>query len=260
MTRLKTLALGGAASAAIALFALPAAYAQVSSNGPQYSSPAEKEQTRELNMQALNGTTAPPAALNGEQSGEQSGEQQVAQDEPPPPPDTQAPPAQDQAAPPPDDQSAPQQSDAQQRYRQQLDQYNNQRAEYESRRSDYDRELRKYDRREYAFEDYPAHAYAYRYDADDDYGRALDRLSDPEAVLYKKPIESPSGEWVGRVREVVLAPDGRPERIEVALNRRVSVWASPDHFRYDRADGVVMTDLSRDELWGITDATVDYGS
>lgn len=54
----------GIAAAAIAT-TLPAA-AQTKPNPPQYSSPAARAETQQLNKQSLDGTTVSPAALNGE--------------------------------------------------------------------------------------------------------------------------------------------------------------------------------------------------
>src|ERR1043166_7970574 len=48
-----------------------------------------------------------------------------------------------------------------------------------------------------------------------------------------------------------------PARIEVALNRVVSVWVSSGHFRYDPYEHVLFTDLTRDELWDMPGATVE---
>jgi hypothetical protein len=74
--KLRDLALGGAA-AILLLVGTPVLAQTAPSNGglhgwqgnpPQVSSPAEKEETRKLNLQAVNGTTESPAALNGESS------------------------------------------------------------------------------------------------------------------------------------------------------------------------------------------------
>lgn len=66
--KLRNLVLAGA------LFASPAlpALAQYAGNPPQVSTPAEKQETRELNRQAVEGTYDAPAMLNGEPSASQS--------------------------------------------------------------------------------------------------------------------------------------------------------------------------------------------
>jgi hypothetical protein len=115
--------------------------------------------------------------------------------------------------------------------------------------------MRAYDRAVYDWQ-YPA-AISYEYDGD--HLRRLYLIADPTAQLHQLPIEDPEGRWVGRVRNVETAPDGRPARIEVALNRRVSVWVSPGNFRYDARDGILFTDLSRSQLWQMPGATVESG-
>ncbi|MEI9932608.1 MAG: hypothetical protein WDM89_19260 [Rhizomicrobium sp.] len=60
---MKTFVLGSAASLLLA----GAAFAQSDMNPPQVSTPAEKQQTQQLNGQAADGTTATPAQLNGTQ-------------------------------------------------------------------------------------------------------------------------------------------------------------------------------------------------
>lgn len=282
-------------------------------NGPQYSTPAEQQQTRALNERAIDGTTQSPAALNGER--QQGGNSD---------PYTQAPPA--ETGPAPDSQydsassgystqsspayasepdaygrggnvtpgnasqadgyyGSPQssypygptpQSDAvsqtgqygapsaqQQQYEQQLQQYDQQQNQYQDRRQRYDAQsaryranLRAYDRAMYDWA-YPA-PIAYEY-GDTGPLERLYLIAEPSQQLFQIPVEDPSGRWVGRVRNVETAPDGRPNRVEVALNRRVSVWVPPGDLRYDPATRVLFTDLSRDELWQMPGATVESG-
>jgi len=58
--KLRNLVLGGA------LIALPVpAFAHYAGNPPQYSTPAEKAETRALNRNAADGTYVSPAVLNG---------------------------------------------------------------------------------------------------------------------------------------------------------------------------------------------------
>ncbi|MBV8798546.1 MAG: hypothetical protein JO208_01875 [Alphaproteobacteria bacterium] len=117
--------------------------------------------------------------------------------------------------------------------------------------------VRQYDVTRYEWTDYPP-VYVYRYEGPD--LRRLYLLADPTHQLAKAPVEAPSGRFVGRVRNVETAPDGRPRRIEVALNRVVSVWVSPDRFRFDPEDHVLFTDLTREDLWQMPGATVESGA
>jgi len=107
--------------------ALPAA-AQSYGHTPQVSTPAERVQTQQLNDQAIDGTTQPPAALNGE-----AAPQQMAQSD-------------------------------QQTYEDQQQQYQQQRAQYHEERRQYVRDVRRYDLARYEWSDYPR-VYVYRYEA-----------------------------------------------------------------------------------------------
>jgi len=183
---------------------------------PQYSTPAEQQQTRALNQQAANG--APQDSEYGQQSG--------------------PPPAQ------------------QQEYDQQQQQYQEQRQRYEADSAQYRANLRAYDRAAYDWS-YPA-PIVYEYGDD----RRLQRLyliAEPSQQLAHVPIEGPDGRFIGRVRNVETAPDGRPARLEIALNRRVSVWVEPGNFRFDPQDRILLTNMTRDDLWQMPGATVESG-
>lgn len=141
-----------------------------------------------------------------------------------------------------------------QQYEDQLQQYQNAQQHYRYDRSRYARDLRAYDLAQYEWS-YPA-PIAYHYG--DYYGlRPLYLIAEPSTQLWRAPVEGPDGRWVGRVRNVDIAPDGRPLRVEVALNRRVSVWVQPGDLRYDPADHVLFTDLTRGDLWTMPGATVE---
>jgi hypothetical protein len=224
--KLRTLVLGSAASLSLAgalAFATPG-FAQSDMNPPQVSSPAEQQQTEQLNAQAADGTTASPAQLNGDAAA------------------GNAPQAQ--------------QSAQQQQYQQQQQQYQSQQAQYQDQSARYDRNIRRYDSAQYYFTDYPRHAYAYRYGDDAQLVR-LYLIAEPSQQLAQAPVEGPDGQWVGKVRNVEIATDGRPARVEVALNRRVSVWVNPGNLRFDPADHIVFTDLTRADLWQLPGATYE---
>ncbi len=203
------------------------ALAQYGGNPPQVSTPAEQMETRQLNQQAVNGTEQSPQELNGKAAASTT---DVA--------------ASDQA----------QYEDQQQVYRDQQRQYEQSRQRYRAERHQYIRDLRRYDLARYEYTDYPR-VFVYRYR--DPGLRPVHLIADPTHQLAQVPVEGPSGRFVGKVRNVETAPDGRPLRIEVALNRMVSVWVSPGHFRFDPYDRVLFTDLSRDDLWAMPGATVE---
>jgi hypothetical protein len=219
-------------AAAIALLGT-AASAQYAGNPPQYSTPAEQAQTQQLNEQYQSGTTQSPAALNGETQGTYSGY------------------SQDQSAPP----DAPQQQYNQQmqQYQQQQQDYQNQRQNYDVQRDRYEHNIRWYDQSRWAY-DYPR-PIAYEYD--EPRLMRLDMIAEPSQQLASVPVEGPNGMWVGRIRNVETAPDGRPARIEVALNHRVSVWVNPRSIRFDPRARVAFTNMTREDLWQMPGATVE---
>lgn len=229
--KMRTLVLGSAASLTlVCAFASPS-FAQYSGNPPQVSTPAERQQTEQLNNQAADGTTATPAQLNGNGGASMDSAQTGT--------------------------AANAQYDAQQQqYNQQQQQYQNDKSHYNRERAHYDREIRKYDVHEYAW-DYPQRRYEYRYRDNDREVVRLYLLADPQTQLHQVSIEGPNGEWVGRVRNIETGEDQRPFRIEVALNRRVSVWVPAGDFRFDANDHVLFTDLTRDQLWDMPGATVE---
>jgi len=214
--KVRNIVLGGAAVIALAGgFAAPG-FAQYAGNPPQYSTPEEKAQTQQLNQQAQDGTTASPSALNG-----QGG-------------DVNAPSAQNQAQ--------------QQRYQNQQAQYQDDMARYQARKEQYIRDLHRYDEARFYFTDYP-HPYPYRYE--DARLQRLYLIAEPSQQLANAPVEGPDGVWVGRVRNVETDVDGRPRRVEIALNHRVSVWVDPGDLRFNADDHIVFTDLTRADLWNM---------
>jgi hypothetical protein len=256
----KNLALGGAAilalAALVSLLPVPT-FAQTSSqdhglygsqfNQPQVSSPAERQQTRALNLRAAGGTTQSPASLNGGAT-------------------TAAP---SPASGPQSYNGAPadlvaQNGDAQQQYQQQQQQYQQQQQDYQDKKNQYDDQkhqydhnLRRYDQAKWNYNDYPR-VLDYRYD-DSPHLVRLDLMTDSSQQLANLPVEGPSGAWVGRIRNVEAGMNGRPTRIEIALNHRVSVWVDQADLRFDVDDHVVFTNLTRDQLWETPGAVVENG-
>ena len=215
--KVRNVVLSGVAAIALAgAFAAPG-FAQYAGNPPQVSTPEEKAQTQQLNQSAQDGTTVSPKALNGDPDGATI------------------------------DQAHRDTTNAQ--YQQQQQDYQDRKATYDAQRDQYERDIHRYDEARYYYTDYP-HAYRYRFGQDDKL-RQLYLIADPTHQIANAPVEGRNGEWVGRVRNTETAPDGRPLRVEIALNRRVSVWVSPDHLRFDAADHVIFTDLSRADLWNM---------
>jgi len=252
------LALGGAAIIALAgiiSFVPTSLLTQTSSqdnglygsqkNQPQVSSPAEQAQTRALNLKYGDGTTQSPASLNGEA--------------PTPPP--AAGPQSSLATPPlqmaQNQDSQQQYQQQQQQYQQQQQQYEDKQGQYDDQKRQYDHDVRHYDQAQWNYTDYPA-LYDYRYD-DSPHLMRLYLIAEPSQQLSNAPVEGPSGAWVGKVRNVETGFDGRPSRVEISLNRRVSVWVDPSNLRFDAEHHVVFTRMTRDELWEMPGATVESG-
>jgi hypothetical protein len=145
------------------------------------------------------------------------------------------------------------QNSAQQtQYQQQQDQYQHDQAHYQHQKAQYEHDIHRYDEARFYFNDYP-HAYPYRY-AD---LRPLYAVSITSERLADAPIEGPDGQFLGHVRNVETAPDGRLTRVEVALNRRVSVWVAADNLRFDVQERVLFTDLTRADLWNMPGAAYE---
>jgi hypothetical protein len=261
---IKSAILGGVAAAAVAVCGASVAAAQSNDNGARYgygppvSTPAEMQQTDQLNEQAINGTTQSPAVLNGEAPAQyQNGPAGYTGNA-----SYQGPASQEGYAQGPDGQvqnppnGAPdaQYQEQQQQYQDQMQRYGQQQQNYRDERERYAQNVRAYDLAEYDW-NYPE-PYVYHYG--NGYGlQPLYLMAEPSQQLWQVPVESPGGRWVGRVRNVQIAPDGRPSRVEIALNRRVSVWVQPGDLRFDPDQRMLYTDLTRGQLWMMPGATVE---
>jgi len=276
--KIRTMILASAAATTITTsgFAQNGGYDTRYGGGPQSSTPSEVQQTEELNQQGVNGTYQSPSTLNGQQSTQNTSmtnqppnaagpyEAQQMQYTQPPGQYTNAPVSE---APPPEQPEYSRQtqySDPQAQYQSQQSQYQDQMQRYRDQqqrygydRARYEQNVRDYDVAQYEWS-YPA-PLAYHYGEDSGL-RPLYLIAEPSQQLWQAPVEGPGGRWVGRVRNVDIGPDGRPFRVEVALNRRVSVWVSPGDLRFDPADGILYTDLTRGELWSMPGATVESAS
>src|SRR5579871_2848028 len=109
------------------------------------------------------------------------------------------------------------QSQYQDQYQGQQQQYNDQMQHYQAQQQRYQYDRQRYNARLAAYDiaryewSYPA-PLTYHYG--EGYGlQPLYLLAEPSQQLWRAPIEGPSGHWVGRVRNVEIAPDGRPSRI-----------------------------------------------
>lgn len=66
--------------------------------------------------------------------------------------------------------------------------------------------------------------------------------------LVGQRVEILNGDRVGTVVDVAHSPNGRVEALLVRLDNDQTVWIDQADIRYDRADGIVMTNLDRSDL------------
>ena len=223
--KIRTLMLGGIATVAVAMTLAAPSFAQDASNPPQVSSPAERAQTQQLNGQAEGGTIQTPDPNSPQQQQYQAQQSQYQMQ--------------------------------QEQHQQDQQNYQDQRARYEHENQRYENNIHHYDEAQFRFSDYPE-SRPYRFDGH--HAMRLYLIAEPSQQLANAPVEGPSGEWVGRVRNVETGVDGRPSRVEVALNRRVSVWVRADELRFDARDHVVFSHLTRADLWNMPGATYESAS
>ena len=74
-----------------------------------------------------------------------------------------------------------------------------------------------------------------------------------DARLIGSRVEIINGDRVGTVDSVARAPSGRIEALYVTLDGGKQVWIDQADIRFDRADGVVMTNLARADLRAMAD-------
>ena len=78
-------------------------------------------------------------------------------------------------------------------------------------------------------------------------------LEENDAHLIGQRVEIINGDRVGTVTDVAHTPTGRVLALRVALDNDKVVWIDQADVRYDRADGIVMTNLDRADLRHMAD-------
>ena len=78
-------------------------------------------------------------------------------------------------------------------------------------------------------------------------------LDESDPGLKGQRGEILSGDRVGTVIDVAHSPSGRVEGLQVRLDNDKLVWIDQADVRYDRADGIVMTNLDRTDLRQMAD-------
>jgi hypothetical protein len=189
---------------------------RVDANGmpTTHSTPQEQADTANLNNQAANDAASTNAAANDQANANNSQYQ------------TQQLQYQEQLQ---------QNQRAQQDYQQKSADYADQAARYESLRARYAAERAAYHRGPWP----------------DRYARAT--IDQYTADLLGQRVEILNGDRVGTVKDVARASDGRVEALLVELDSDKMVWIDRADIRYDRTDGIVMTNLDRTDLHQMAD-------
>jgi len=155
-----------------------------------------------------------------------------------------------------DQQSSTGDAQTQQQYQQQQQQYQNQLQQSQKAQQDYQQKSQAFADQTAQYESLRARFAAERAT----YHRGLwpDRYArftvDQYTVdLLGQRVEILNGDHVGTVRDVARMPDGRVEALLVQLDTDKVVWIDRTDIRFDRADGVVMTNLDSRDLHQMAD-------
>ena len=135
----------------------------------------------------------------------------------------------------------------QQRYQQQQEQYQNQLRHHEAQQERYEDRTAMYENLRIR---YAAERAAYHRDLwPERHWTMLER----DASLTGERVELIGGNHVGTVIDTAHAANGDIEALLVRLDNDKVVWIDSQDVRYNRADGVVMTDLRFDDLRHMAD-------
>jgi multidrug efflux pump subunit AcrA (membrane-fusion protein) len=78
-------------------------------------------------------------------------------------------------------------------------------------------------------------------------------LEENDGHLIGQRVEIINGDRVGTVTDVAHSPNGHVMALRVALDNDKVVWIDDADVRYDRADGIVMTNLASADLRAMAD-------
>jgi hypothetical protein len=146
-------------------------------------------------------------------------------------------------------QSSAVQNQQQQQYQQQKEQYEQQLQQNQAAQLQYQDQTAAYEnlRARYAAERARYHRAVWP----DRYSHWTLDESDPG--LRGQRVEILNGDRVGTVIDVAHSPNGHVEALLVRLDGDKTVWIDQADVRYDRGDGVVMTNLDRTDLRQMAD-------
>jgi hypothetical protein len=75
----------------------------------------------------------------------------------------------------------------------------------------------------------------------------------PDFAVMHARVEITNGDHVGTVTAIARDHGGRVEGLEVSLDSGKMVWIDAADARFNRTDGILMTDLNRDDLHRMAD-------
>ncbi|MEI9991824.1 MAG: PRC-barrel domain-containing protein [Rhizomicrobium sp.] len=130
-------------------------------------------------------------------------------------------------------------------------------ADYAAKKADYDRKMRAYDAQRATYDHersrYRADRadYVHRWDAFYGYRgfRNVDYMRGDELLGVR--VNARGGARIGRVRDVDTDRDGRIVRVAVSSGGGAVAWIDAEDIRFDPANRLVLTDLSRTEVDGL---------
>jgi len=143
-------------------------------------------------------------------------------------------------------------------YQAQQQQYQGQLQQNQAAQQDYQQKSQAYDEQATRYESlrtrYAAERAAYHR------GVWPDRFTrwtlDESDRLTGQRVEILSGDRVGTVEQVAHGANGHVEALLVRLDSNKRVWIDQTDVRYDRGDGVVMTNLNRGDLGQMADESI----
>ena len=136
----------------------------------------------------------------------------------------------------------------QQQYQEQLQQNQAQQQDYQDQKAAYEESTTRYESLRARF---AAERAAYHRDVWPDEYRTWELR--PNYQLMHSRVEITNGDRVGTVTGLARSADGRVEGLELSLDSGKVVWIDADDARFNRSNGILMTDLNRADLHQMAD-------
>jgi len=136
----------------------------------------------------------------------------------------------------------------QQQYQEQLQQNQAQQEQYQDQKAAYEDSRAHYESLRARF---AAERAAYHREIWPDEYRSWELR--PSYQLMHARVEITNGDRVGTVTGLARSADGRVEGLEVSLDSGKMVWIDAEDARFNRSNGILMTDLNRTDLHQMAD-------